>query len=188
MKICPTCNAQVTVLIVNVQNGQRFCHYCAETVCPTVLPGLVYTLEDVKLLRDCGVDPEVGKIEDHLRDLTEHCKRSSGTERAWFRTREEAIEFASTNPDYHGDIPALCARCGSDSEPVYHLNRPKWLIPQWTNRDAHLLEQMGIVGPERMPGDLRCANCEVPFHSEIDFFILPSGKMVCGANCMPQND
>jgi hypothetical protein len=185
MKICPTCNAQATVLIVNVQNGQRFCHYCAETVCPTLLPGLVYTLEDVKLLRDCGVDPEIGKIEDHLRDLTEHCKRSSGTERAWFRTREEAEAFAAdpANPAYDGDIPALCARCD-----LYHLNRPEWLQPQLTHQDAALLDQMGIAGPDKISDDLKCANCGVEFRTGIDWFIMPSGKMVCGANCMPQND
>jgi hypothetical protein len=41
--------------------------------------------------------------------LTEHCKRSTGTERAWFRTREEAEACAAdlTNLAYHGDIPAL---------------------------------------------------------------------------------
>ena len=71
MKTCPTCNAQVTVLIVNVQNGQRFCHHCAHVVCPTFLPHVVFTEDDVKLLRAMGVDPEVGKIEDHLRTLSE---------------------------------------------------------------------------------------------------------------------
>ncbi len=71
MKTCPTCNAQVTVLIVNVQNGQRFCHHCAHAVCPTFLPHVIFTEDDVKLLRAMGIDPEVGNIEGHLRTLSE---------------------------------------------------------------------------------------------------------------------
>ena len=67
MKTCPTCSAQVTVLIVNVQNNQRFCHHCAAAVCPTFLPHVVFTQEDVKLLRAMGVDPEVGTIEEYVK-------------------------------------------------------------------------------------------------------------------------
>lgn len=69
MKICPTCDSTVAVLIVNLQNGQRFCHNCAGVVCPTFLPHFVFTQDDVKLLRAMGVDPEVGKIEDHVKRL-----------------------------------------------------------------------------------------------------------------------
>jgi len=69
MKTCPTCSAQVTVLIVNVHNNQRFCHHCSAAVCPTFLPHVVFTLEDVKLLRAMGVDPEVGKIEEHVKGI-----------------------------------------------------------------------------------------------------------------------
>jgi hypothetical protein len=140
MKTCPTCNHKAKVLITNVQTGQQFCHRCAETACPTFLPGLVYTLEDVKFLRECGVDPEVGRIEDHLKDRTEHCKRPSGTERAWFRTREEAEVFAGdpANPAYHGDIPELCTRCD-----FYHLNREEWLEPALTHQDAAVTRNDG---------------------------------------------
>jgi hypothetical protein len=69
MKTCPTCSAQVTVLIVNIQNGQRFCHHCSGTVCPTFLPHVVFAQDDVKLLRAMGVDPEVGTIEDHIKEI-----------------------------------------------------------------------------------------------------------------------
>ena len=175
MKICPTCSRETQVLITNVQTGQQFCHECSSTVCPTFLPGLVYTLEDVKFLRNCGVDPEVGRIEDHVKD---HCKRPSGRERAWFRTREEAEAFATdpVNPAYHGDIPALCAKCD-----LYHLNRPEWLQAQLTHQDAALLESMGVSAPEKMPGDyFKCAQCSVPFRIGIDYFILPDGRMICG--------
>jgi len=71
MKICPTCGASTTVLILNVRNQQRFCHHCSGVVCPTFLPHVVFTDDDVKLLRAMGVDPEVGNIEDHLRTLSE---------------------------------------------------------------------------------------------------------------------
>jgi len=67
MKTCPTCSQEAQVLITNVQTGQQFCHRCSSTVCPTFMPGLIYTLEDVKFLRECGIDPEVGRIEDHLK-------------------------------------------------------------------------------------------------------------------------
>jgi hypothetical protein len=70
MKTCPTCSSQSTVLITNVQTGQQFCYQCAGTVCPSFVPGLVYTLEDVKLLRDCGIDPEIGNIEAKIPTQT----------------------------------------------------------------------------------------------------------------------
>ena len=52
-----------------------------------------------------------------------------------------------------------------------------------THQDSHLQEQMGIAGPEMMPGDFNCAQCRDPFLAEIDFLILPAGKMVCGTDC-----
>ena len=184
MKTCSTCSQEVQALITNVQTGQQFCDRCSSTVCPTFMPGLVYTLEDLKFLRECGIDPEVGKIEDYLKDLTEHCKRPSGTERAWFRTREDAIEFAATNPAYHGDIPALCARCDAP----YHLNRPEWLEPILTARDAQFLEDIGVTAPQRMDDYFRCVICGTVQRDGIEFLILEDGKMVCGTSCMPQND
>jgi hypothetical protein len=71
LKTCPTCGASVTVLIINVQNQQRFCHHCSGVVCPTFLPHVIFTEDDVKLLRAMGVDPEIGNIEDSLRTLSE---------------------------------------------------------------------------------------------------------------------
>ncbi len=71
MKTCPTCGAITTVLIISVRTQQRFCHHCSAVVCPTFLPHVVFTEDDVKLLRAMGVDPEVGNIEDHLRTLRE---------------------------------------------------------------------------------------------------------------------
>jgi hypothetical protein len=54
-----------------------------------------------------------------------HCKRSTGTDRAWFRTQEEAVAFANdpVNPAYHGDIAHYCAVCG-----FFHLSKPEWLV------------------------------------------------------------
>jgi hypothetical protein len=70
MKTCPTCSSQSTVLITNVQTGQQFCRKCSSKVCPSFLPGLIYTSEDVKLLRDCGIDPEIGNIEAKIPTQT----------------------------------------------------------------------------------------------------------------------
>jgi hypothetical protein len=71
MKICPSCGENATVLIVNVANQQRFCHKCADTVCPTFMPHYVLTSEDVAWLRACGIDPEETGIEDVQRSLWE---------------------------------------------------------------------------------------------------------------------
>jgi hypothetical protein len=53
-----------------------------------------------------------------------HCKRSNGTERAWFVTREDADAFAAnpTNFRYHGDIAHFCNVCG-----YWHLSKLEWL-------------------------------------------------------------
>jgi len=53
-----------------------------------------------------------------------HCLRRNGTERAWFRSREEAEAFAldPVNTLYHGDVAHLCDRCG-----FWHLSRLEWL-------------------------------------------------------------
>jgi hypothetical protein len=60
--------------------------------------------------------------------MKEPCKRTTGTYRAWFVTREEAERFAAdpANTAYHGDIAHLCAACG-----YWHLSRPEWLAPEW---------------------------------------------------------
>lgn len=177
-KTCPTCGAQATVLIVNLANQQRFCHNCANWVCPTFMAHYVFTREDVAWLRACGIDPEVPRIEDGISKP--RCKRSTGTERACFRTRAEAEAFAAdpANPNYHGDVAHLCAKCD-----LYHLSRPEWLEPELTHRDAALLSSMGVAVPEMATGDFKCAQCHVQFRAGIDFLILSDGRMVCGSNC-----
>jgi hypothetical protein len=147
------------------------------------MPGLVYSVEDVKLLRDSGIDPQIGNIENYLKHQAEHCKRPNGTERAWFNSREEAEKFArdpTNHPVYLGDIAHECHLCGS-----WHLSRREWLEPQLTHQDGALLEAMGIAGNAKVPGDLKCAKCGVELRSGIDWFIMPDGSTVCGADCMP---
>jgi hypothetical protein len=63
MRTCPTCNSQVAVLIVNVQNGRGFCHDCASQECPSFLPNFVLTSEDVRFSQDCGINAEISRIE-----------------------------------------------------------------------------------------------------------------------------
>ena len=56
---------------------------------------------------------------------TERCKRSNGTYRAAFETREQAEAFAADSgnwPVYQGDLAHLCQMCG-----CWHLSRPEWL-------------------------------------------------------------
>lgn len=56
----------------------------------------------------------------------QHCKRSNGTERAWFLSREAAEQFEQdpANPAYHHDVAHLCAVCG-----FWHLSKLEWLVP-----------------------------------------------------------
>jgi hypothetical protein len=112
--------------------------------------------------------------------MNEHCKRSTGTERKWFRNREEAEAFANdpVNTAYHGDIAHKCARCD-----FYHLSKPEWLEPTLTHQDAALLESMGVAVPEKMSGDLKCAHCGVPLRNNIYFLILRDGTTVCEQPC-----
>jgi len=66
---CPSCgNHQAEYLVTNVQDGSQFCPGCAPR---SFLPHLIFTEDDVKLLRAMGVDPEIGNIEDSLRTLSE---------------------------------------------------------------------------------------------------------------------
>ena len=53
-----------------------------------------------------------------------HCKRTDGTSRAYFHTKEEADAFANdpVNVAYHGDVTTFCAACG-----FFHLSRLDWL-------------------------------------------------------------
>ena len=107
--------------------------------------------------------------------LTEHCKRSTGTTRAWFRTREDAEAYAAdpANPAYVGDIPALCAKCD-----LYHLNRPEWLEPSLSAQDLEFLSQCGIKD------NLRCAVCRGEFQENVEFLILRDGTMI-HEKCIP---
>jgi hypothetical protein len=68
MKTCPSCGASTTVLIVNVANGQRFCHKCSGRVCPSFMAHFILTVEDIAWLRACGIDPEVSNIEDCIKE------------------------------------------------------------------------------------------------------------------------
>ena len=54
----------------------------------------------------------------------DHCKRTDGTARAWFVTREEAETFGvdPENVNYHGDVVTFCSRCG-----FFHLSQESWL-------------------------------------------------------------
>ena len=63
-------------------------------------------------------------LEEKEGKVSTHCKRSDGTNRAWFHTNEEADAFAldPANVNYHGDITTFCGACG-----FFHLSRPDWL-------------------------------------------------------------
>lgn len=104
-----------------------------------------------------------------------HCKRSTGTERAWFRTREEAEAFANdpANPAYHGDVAHLCSKCC-----FYHLSKPEWLEPSFSMQDVNFLSGCGIKD------NLRCAVCRREFQENVEFLILRDGTMV-HEECIP---
>jgi hypothetical protein len=53
--------------------------------------------------------------------MSDHCKRTDGSLRAWFPSKQAAQDFAEITPGYGGDIPHLCV-CG-----FWHCARPSWL-------------------------------------------------------------
>jgi hypothetical protein len=108
------------------------------------------------------------------------CRRASGSERAWFLTREEAEAFAldPANIHYHGDVAHLCAFCD-----LWHLSKPEWLEPQWTPQDAQLLEDAGVTSPGRLDEYFRCAECGAVMRDDIEFLILQNGEIHCAENC-----
>src|SRR6266404_801300 len=99
------------------------------------------------------------------------CKRSNGTERAWFLTRAEAEAFAEDpeNPAYHGDIAHLCPKCG-----FWHLSKVSWLFPENCGRcggptEIHLIDCSLEFGPER---ERRyCPGC-VPLDPNLRRFVV----------------
>ena len=142
------------------------------------------TTEDVKFLRECRIDPGVGRI-DHPDRSALHCKRLiGGTERAWFDSRDEAERFAldPANPAYHGDLAHLCARCD-----LHHLSKPEWLQPVLTARDAQFQEEIGIAAPQRMRDSFRCIMCGTVQRDGIEFLILANGDIVCNEACVRES-
>lgn len=69
MPICPTCQSKVPGTITNIQNGQEFCEFCAEVVCPTYNKHAVLSVEEAAWLKAQGIDPGTARIEEYLRDL-----------------------------------------------------------------------------------------------------------------------
>lgn len=128
LKICPNCGAEVAVLITDCKTQKRFCHNCADK-----FPGAGLAAKVSKKIHDHTVAGTLDQylLEERLKDLHSdfHCKRSTGTERAWFNSKEEAERFAqdpTNHPLYLGDVAHLCRRCG-----YWHLSRPEWLAPEW---------------------------------------------------------
>jgi hypothetical protein len=117
---------------------------------------------------------------EHSRPTSNHCLRRSGTERAWFWTREEAERFAASpaNPAYRGDIAHQCGKCG-----FYHLSQPEWLEPKFTSADLQMLEDAGIETPPRLDEHFRCAVCGSVMRDGIEFLIMPDGSVRCTQDC-----
>ena len=117
---------------------------------------------------------------EHSRPTSNHCLRRSGTERAWFFTREEAETFAASpaNPAYKGDIAHECVKCG-----FYHLSKPSWLQPQFTPADMQLLEDAGIEAPPRLDEHFRCCICGSVMRDGIEFLIMLDGSVRCAQDC-----
>jgi hypothetical protein len=117
---------------------------------------------------------------EHSRPTSNHCLRRSGTERAWFWTREEAERFAASpaNPAYRGDIAHLCGKCG-----FYHLSRPEWLEPKFTSADLQSLEDAGIETPPRLDEHFRCFICGSVMRDGVEFLIMPNGSVRCVRCC-----
>lgn len=68
MKQCPSCGREADVLVHNVQDGSEFCFACAP---PSFDPRRILTMEDLRFLEQCGIDPDLPPV---LRDLVEAVK------------------------------------------------------------------------------------------------------------------
>ena len=88
-------------------------------------------LQRAILTRLVALTSGVGKVKHEGRGpvIGDFCRRTNGTLRAHFETREQAEAFAAhpANHEYHGDVAHKCLRC-----PAYHLSRPEWLVPNWS--------------------------------------------------------
>lgn len=56
MKICPSCGRDAVVLVNNVQDGSVFCPACAP---PSFSRHSILTMEDLKFMDACGIDPRL---------------------------------------------------------------------------------------------------------------------------------
>jgi hypothetical protein len=123
---------------------------------------------------------ESNKYFENSDSTSNHCLRSSGTERAWFFNREEAERFAASpaNPAYKGDIAHECVKCR-----FYHLSRPEWLEPKFTPADLQILEDAGIETPSRLDEYFHCAVCGSVMRDGIEFLIMPDGSVRCAQEC-----
>ena len=74
---------------------------------------------------DQGRPKMVARNGDRTMTAQNRCRRSNGTLRAWFATREEAVAYAEnpTNTAYRGDIPVRCLKLGCGG---WHLSQPHW--------------------------------------------------------------
>ena len=61
-----------------------------------------------------------------VENTVNHCLRSDGSERKWFRTVEGAVAFRDTHPDYLGDVVVFCGHCG-----LFHCSNPNWVVERW---------------------------------------------------------
>ncbi len=83
-------------------------------------------------------------LEEKEEKVNTHCKRTDGSDRAWFHTKEEEDAFAidPANVAYHGDVTTFCAQ----SEAV------AWLEATMRPLDGDEL----IIENARRPKDLNC--------------------------------
>jgi hypothetical protein len=148
---------------------------CIERAMRTFLSGLTER-ERKQAAKTLEIEARQVKESDSTMNRP-HCKRSTGTERAWFRTRAEAEAFAQDpdNPAYHGDLPHFCANCD-----FYHLSKPEWLEPRFSAEDLDFLSECGINNSAR----LRCAVCRREFQENVEFLILRDGATV-HEDCIP---
>jgi hypothetical protein len=112
------------------------------------------------------------------------CVRSDGKSlRAYFSSMAQAEAFRDDprNVAYHGDVAHLCGKRES-----WHLSKPEWLEPplelRLTHMDAQLLSDMSIETPAKF-ADFKCSRCGAPIREGIDFFIMPTGLIVCSEMC-----
>lgn len=145
---CPLCGEETASLIRSVKHDWSACWQCcvespepmlrtvhAKTVDGIIIERRVWTRSNVEAIEQVrDQEPDALWLHCQLTALAPPCRRSNGSFRAYFLTKDAAERFAldpANHPMYLGDVAHACGKCG-----YFHLSRPEWLLEQMPTGSA----------------------------------------------------